>query len=193
MLRVALISASPLLRAGLEAALDEFEVVLWSTTFAEARSAAFGYADVAIGDAADETDEMHTDGPPLVLLLRDEQTRLADCLSEGISVLPADAPGEAIAAAVMAAVQGLVVSTQPLMAGALRETPGARHPGIEPLTPRELEVLAQLALGLANREIGQALQISTHTAKFHVAQIIAKLAAKSRAHAVAKAMQAGIV
>jgi DNA-binding CsgD family transcriptional regulator len=37
------------------------------------------------------------------------------------------------------------------------------------------------------------LQISTHTAKFHVAQIISKLDANSRAHAVAKALRAGLV
>jgi DNA-binding CsgD family transcriptional regulator len=45
--------------------------------------------------------------------------------------------------------------------------------------------------GLGNREIGGALGISAHTAKFHVAQIIAKLQAQSRAHAVAKALRAG--
>jgi DNA-binding CsgD family transcriptional regulator len=47
--------------------------------------------------------------------------------------------------------------------------------------------------GRSNREIGGALGISAHTAKFHVAQIIAKLDAQSRGHAVAKAMRAGIV
>jgi DNA-binding CsgD family transcriptional regulator len=63
----------------------------------------------------------------------------------------------------------------------------------EPLTPREREVLAKITLGLGNREIADALQISTHTAKFHVAQIISKLDANSRAHAVAKALRAGLV
>jgi DNA-binding CsgD family transcriptional regulator len=63
----------------------------------------------------------------------------------------------------------------------------------EPLTARELEVLRHLARGERNREIGAALAISEHTAKFHVAQIIAKLRASSRAHAVAKALRAGLV
>ena len=64
-------------------------------------------------------------------------------------------------------------------------------PGFESLTPRERQVLAAMSHGLGNREIGGALGISAHTAKFHVAQIIAKLQAQSRAHAVAKALRAG--
>jgi DNA-binding CsgD family transcriptional regulator len=54
-------------------------------------------------------------------------------------------------------------------------------------------VLVEMSHGLGNREIGGALGISAHTAKFHVAQIIAKLDAQSRAHAVAKALRAGLV
>jgi DNA-binding NarL/FixJ family response regulator len=65
--------------------------------------------------------------------------------------------------------------------------------GAEPLTPREQQVLAQMALGLHNREIAESLHVSAHTAKFHVAQIIGKLNAHSRAHAVAKALQAGLL
>jgi len=63
----------------------------------------------------------------------------------------------------------------------------------DPLTPREREVLWKMSLGLGNREIAQALHISAHTAKFHVGQIIAKLDASSRAHAVAKALRSGLV
>jgi len=76
------------------------------------------------------------------------------------------------------------------------ERVGARPPlppGFETLTPRERQVLAAMSNGLGNREIGGALGISAHTAKFHVAQIIAKLQAQSRAHAVAKALRAGFV
>jgi hypothetical protein len=45
----------------------------------------------------------------------------------------------------------------------------------------------------SNKLIARRLGISAHTAKFHVAQIIAKLQAQSRAHAVAKALRAGFV
>jgi two-component system, NarL family, response regulator YdfI len=54
-------------------------------------------------------------------------------------------------------------------------------------------VLEGLAQGLGNKAIAESLHISTHTAKFHVAQIIAKLDATSRAHAVAKALRAGLL
>lgn len=196
-LRIALISPSPLVLAGLQAGLREFEVVLSSPTLADARSASFGHADVVIVDSSDEPDEVSGDGPPMVLLMPDEHAGAAEYLSDGISVLPIGAPAEMISVAVHAAASGLVAASPALMSSALRFAPAAERaapaPELEPLTPREREVLEHLALGLGNREIAGALHISTHTAKFHVAQIIAKLAAKSRAHAVAKAMHAGIV
>lgn len=61
------------------------------------------------------------------------------------------------------------------------------------LTARELQVLRMLADGLANKEIAGRLNISDHTAKFHVAQILAKLNAASRAEAVAIGIRKGLV
>ena len=61
----------------------------------------------------------------------------------------------------------------------------------EPLTPRELEVFELLAKGLNNRDIAAALGISTHTAKFHVAQILEKTAAASRTEAVRQGLRLG--
>lgn len=55
------------------------------------------------------------------------------------------------------------------------------------LTSRELQVLACVRDGMRNAEIGQALSISALTAKNHVQNILRKLEASSRAHAVAKA------
>lgn len=54
-------------------------------------------------------------------------------------------------------------------------------------------MLSLLTQGLPNHGIARALSISTHTAKFHVAQILAKLQATSRAQAVAIALREGIV
>jgi len=60
------------------------------------------------------------------------------------------------------------------------------------LDAKERVIAAQKErIALAEDKIGGALGISAHTAKFHVAQIIAKLQAQSRAHAVAKALRAG--
>jgi DNA-binding NarL/FixJ family response regulator len=52
-------------------------------------------------------------------------------------------------------------------------------------TNRELEVLQLISEGLVNREIGQRLFLSEETVKSHVRHLLAKLQARSRAHAVA--------
>jgi DNA-binding NarL/FixJ family response regulator len=62
-----------------------------------------------------------------------------------------------------------------------------------PLTPRELEVLSAMADGASNKAIARRLGISFHTAKFHVATILAKLDADSRTEAVARAAHLGLV
>jgi DNA-binding NarL/FixJ family response regulator len=64
---------------------------------------------------------------------------------------------------------------------------------LEPLTPREQEVLRMLALGLANRQIASRLNISEHTIKFHVAAILGKLGAASRTEAVAIGIRHGLI
>jgi DNA-binding NarL/FixJ family response regulator len=72
------------------------------------------------------------------------------------------------------------------------ELADAAAPGA-PLTPRELEVLAAMADGASNKVIARRLGISFHTAKFHVAAILAKLDADSRTEAVARAAHLGLV
>ncbi len=64
---------------------------------------------------------------------------------------------------------------------------------VESLTSREREVLALVADGLSNREIANALEISEHTVKFHLASIFGKLGASSRTEAVRRGLQLGLV
>jgi DNA-binding NarL/FixJ family response regulator len=64
---------------------------------------------------------------------------------------------------------------------------------LEPLTPREIEVLELLAEGLPNREIARRLGISDQTVKFHVASISGKLGAANRTDAVRRAVRRGLV
>ena len=64
---------------------------------------------------------------------------------------------------------------------------------VETLTPRELEVLQQLAQGLQNKEIASALVISERTVKFHVSSIMGKLGAGNRTEAVSVAAQRGLI
>jgi DNA-binding NarL/FixJ family response regulator len=61
------------------------------------------------------------------------------------------------------------------------------------LTDREIEVLHLVAQGLGNREIGTRLFVSEETVKTHVKMLLEKLGARSRAHAVARALRGGLI
>ena len=82
-----------------------------------------------------------------------------------------------------------------------RDTPGAdvipfqgplRELEQEP-TNREVEVLQLISDGLVNREIGVRLFLSEETVKSHVRHLLAKLQARSRAHAVAVGFRRDII
>jgi len=60
-------------------------------------------------------------------------------------------------------------------------------------TTREIEVLQLISDGLVNREIGQRLFLSEETVKSHVRHLLAKLQARSRAHAVAVGFRRGLI
>ncbi len=60
-------------------------------------------------------------------------------------------------------------------------------------TQREVQVLQLISEGLVNREIGKALFLSEETVKSHVRHLLAKLQARSRAHAVAIGFRRGIL
>jgi DNA-binding CsgD family transcriptional regulator len=71
-----------------------------------------------------------------------------------------------------------------------REAPPARRPPAAPrvsalLTPRELDVLEQMARGVTNAEIARALVVSEGTVKFHVKNVLRKLNVSNRAEATA--------
>lgn len=67
-----------------------------------------------------------------------------------------------------------------------------RELGQEP-TMREIEVLQLISDGLVNREIGTRLFLSEETVKSHVRHLLAKLQARSRAHAVAVGFRRGLI
>lgn len=98
--------------------------------------------------------------------------------------LSAGSGGARLRAAVAAVLEGLSVREMPWL---------DTSPDHEPLTPRELEVFELLAKGLSNRDIGGVLGISAHTAKYHVAQILAKVGASTRAEAVHEGLRCGLI
>jgi DNA-binding NarL/FixJ family response regulator len=130
----------------------------------------------------------------------DEEDPL-DALCAGASaILPRSAEGTEIATAIGVARRGLALlprhvlerlldASSPTSEDSLRDDGASRVS----LTPREHEVLAAMADGASNKVIARRLGISIHTAKFHVAAILAKLDADSRTEAVARAAHLGLV
>jgi len=69
----------------------------------------------------------------------------------------------------------------------------AKRKEFEPLTPRELEVLHEMAKGLANKQIADVMNISQHTTKGYLKNILTKLHVADRTEAVTVAIQRGMI
>lgn len=129
---------------------------------------------------------------PVIALLR-ESAQAADAWAAGArGLLPGSAEAERIAAAALAAAQGLAV-LEPELAGALLPNPTRSDTPLEALTAREMEVLQLLAEGLPNKLIAARLGITDHTVKFHVNAIMSKLGVQSRTEAVVRATRSGLI
>jgi DNA-binding NarL/FixJ family response regulator len=106
-----------------------------------------------------------------------------------------DVTADQILAAVHAAAAGLQVMS--VEEGAVFLPRSQMHVPVEeivePLTPREMDVLEMLAEGLSNKMIAHRLSISDHTAKFHVNSILAKLNAGTRTGAVTRGIRLGLI
>jgi two-component system, NarL family, nitrate/nitrite response regulator NarL len=79
---------------------------------------------------------------------------------------------------------------QDLVAGAGARAAERGSPGLDSLSPREDEILRLLADGMTDREIGEALTISTRTVESHVSNILRKLDARNRASAARRYLEA---
>ena len=101
--------------------------------------------------------------------------------------LPRDASAEQIDAALRAVAAGLVVSVPEDTGRQFEALIDPDEPTL--LTPREIEVLRDVANGMTNKEIAGHLGISQHTVKFHLESLMRKLAVSSRAEAVSKSMR----
>jgi two-component system, NarL family, response regulator YdfI len=137
--------------------------------------------------------------PAIVILTRaTKQRELAQMLALGIrGILPYSASSGEIVAAIRAAAEGLSVFhsdfQHDLFDDRLGSRPDIDRQELEPLTPREQEVLALLSQGLSNRAIAAHLHLSEHTIKFHMSAIFEKLNASSRTEAVAIGIRQGLI
>jgi DNA-binding NarL/FixJ family response regulator len=129
------------------------------------------------------------------VILTDDVFEPSDYRTSVRARLPSSVTAGELVAALAAAAQGLVVLTEQ-QADALFAHPTVPQssPALtEELTARELQVLRDVAEGLANKEIAEHLQISDHTVKFHVASILGKLQVGSRTEAVRQGIRMGLI
>jgi LuxR family maltose regulon positive regulatory protein len=82
---------------------------------------------------------------------------------------------------------------EPAAAGSRPETATGAHGLVDPLTRRELEVLAMLAAGTSNQAIAEELFVTLFTVKKHVSHVLGKLGAANRTEAVARARELGLI
>jgi DNA-binding NarL/FixJ family response regulator len=148
-----------------------------------------------IVEAADPDDSIAV----LMLTTFDLNEYVYEALRAGASgfLLKDVMPEDLIAAVrVVAAGDGLIAPTitKRLIEQFARTAPASTPPpGLEELTPREVEVLTLMARGQSNGEIADELVISEATVKTHVKRVLAKLDARDRVQAVVIAYEAGLV
>lgn len=205
MIRLVLSDDHPVVRAGMRALLEaepDLAVVGEASSAEEAVSlASTPGVDLVLMDlqfpgtlqGVDATRRIRsTPGAPRVLVLTnyDTDADILGAIEAGASgYLLKDAPPGELVAAIRAAAAG-ESALAPAVASRLDAS--QRSPD-QRLTVRESEVLALVAAGSTNREIGQALFLSEATVKSHLVHIFTKLGVGSRTAAVAKARELGAI
>ncbi len=198
--RVLVVAAYPALRAGLLALLasDPSLDPVASDRADLGSDAVSAPVAIVVDYSAGEPEESASmadlfPGTPLIMIGADPASDGPGIAATPVAYLPADIDAQALTAAVRAAAAGLIV-LDPTIAGATGVHAHARSTGeAESLTAREREVLYLVAEGLPNKAIARELNISEHTAKFHVGSLLGKLGAASRTEAVTLATRRGIL
>jgi DNA-binding NarL/FixJ family response regulator len=196
-LRVAIVDDHEVFRLGLRTLLERTGAVevawdtgspheAWSRVSAEPVDAVL--VDLNLGGPVDGLETARTltsrhPGLRVVLMsgLVDEQ-RLAEAPRVGVvGFLPKALAADDMLAALQALVQRQAGGPgRDRLQPVLQDDVGTR---IQPLSPRETEVLAEMRLGCTNREIAEKLRVSTTTVNKHVHQVLRKLGVRNRAEA----------
>jgi DNA-binding NarL/FixJ family response regulator len=136
----------------------------------------------------------------LILTTFDLNEYVYDALRAGASgFLLKDAPAEQLVAGIHVVAAGEALLAPSITRRLIEEfargggPPSGPPPGLDELTPRELDVFKQVARGLSNAEIASELIVSETTVKTHVARVLMKLGLRDRVQAVVLAYEAGIV
>lgn len=210
LVRVAVIAASPQVRASLQTLIEANPALGFLGSAADADMLADCRAgsvpDVIVTDIEPEaSDALRTPfelghAPPALVLLIDAPDSdwiLDALLADAVAILPRNAMPADIVVSIEAVAAGLCVLSPDILTRLLAGRKPSRQTtsgeSFEALTLREIEVLAMLADGLGNKEIARQLDISDNTVKFHLSSIFGKLGATNRTEAVMLGMRYGFV
>ncbi len=134
--------------------------------------------------------ELNPTLPILVVSASEDPGDVRRALDAGaLGYVPKSADPETLVSAVRLVLAGGLY-VPPLM---LRPDIVAAGAGAETLTPRQREVLASIAQGLSNKEIGRKFSLSEKTVKVHVGAILKALGVTNRTQAARAALTAGII
>lgn len=205
MIRVLVVDDHPVVRQGLVGMLEaepDVEVVGTAADGAQALTEVARHRpDVVLMDlrlpgldGVTATERIAADHPGtrvVILTTYDSDADIVRAVAAGASgYLLKDVALETLTDAIRAAARGETVLAPPVAA---RLVSKLRAPASDALTPRELEVLAAVAHGLTNADIGRQLFIGEATVKTHLLRIFAKLQVDDRTRAVTVAMERGLL
>lgn len=183
---------------------DDFEVVGTATSVADGVEAAHRLrprlilSDLRLtdGDVTDQIPELVDSSPDcdvIVLTGAPSERALIDAMNAGASgFLDKSQPMADLVAAVRQVGLGQVVVSPGLMPALMAHLGGARKRR-PTLTLRELQILEQLADGMATNDVADQLCISVNTVRNHVSRVLLKLDVHSRIAAISTATQQGLI
>jgi two-component system nitrate/nitrite response regulator NarL len=203
-LRVVVVAEDPLARAGLFARVENETALTVVGQLSDegdvARAAREASGQLALWDLGsgaeprlDGLAQAAAAGLGIVALVHEDEDAAQALAAGARGALSRLADGPRLVAALAAVRAGLIAVEETLAHTVMRPRPPRPAALVEPLTPRESEVLQLLAQGLPNKAIAERLRISDHTAKFHVNAILGKLGAQTRTEAIVHAARLGLV
>ncbi len=211
-IRVLLVEDHQLLADALSALLarePDFEIVGVAGTVADAKLLARERLDVVLmdyrlpdGTGVEATRAIKARWPGarvvMVTALTDDETVLESIQAGADGYMTKDQAADEVVAAVRAAYAGETLLPRSVIIEIARRVAAARERGderrvMEPLTPRELEILRALTEGMSTPEICAKLFIAPNTLRTHVQNIMGKLRVHSKLEAVAVALKYRLV
>jgi DNA-binding NarL/FixJ family response regulator len=205
LIRLIIADDHPVVRAGLEGMLasqSDFEIVGEASSGVEAVALASKlHPDVMLMDlrmtgldgvaAIAQIRKQQPETPVLVLTTYDSDADIRRAIEAGATgYVLKDTPRDQLFSAIRAVAQGKSALAPAILTRLLRSM---QTPVEEPLSAREIEVLALVARGASNREIARRLYISEATVKSHLIHIFSKLEVADRTAAVTVALERGLL